>query len=153
MTLKEKIDSAIREAMKAKDETTLLALRAVKSAILLAETEKGASESPRVLGEEKEIAILQKQIKQRKDSIEQFEKAGRTDLAQKEKAELVVIEKYLPQQLSAEELEKFLKEIIAQTGAASAKDFGKVMGTATQQLAGRADGKTVSETVKKLLGG
>lgn len=148
MSLKSTIDNDIKEAMKAKDQVALRAIRAIKSAILIAETAEGHSGE---LTPDMEMKILMKQAKQRKDSIEQFTNAGRTDLAKGEADELVIIEKYLPKSMSAEELETELKKIIAQVGAAGPADFGKVMGAASKALAGKADGKTISETVKKLL--
>lgn len=138
----------MKEAMLAKNEAALRGLRAIKSAILLAKTAEGGGKD---LTEEQEIAMLQKLIKQRKDSLAIFEQQQRPDLAQKEKDEIAVIEKFLPQQLSADELKALIQKIIADTGASGIKDMGKVMGMATRQLAGKADNKTVSETVKALL--
>lgn len=133
--------------MREKDKVALDSLRAVKAQILLLKTEaKGAEVS-----EEQEIAILQRMIKQRKDSFEQFSAQGRTDLADVETAQMKVIEQFLPKQLSAEELETEIRSIIAETGAESMKDLGKVMGMASKSLAGKSDGKSISETVKKLL--
>lgn len=149
MSLKEKIDNDIQEAMRAKDQVALLALRAVKSAILLVETSEDRAKSE--LTEQEEIQLLSRQVKQRKDSIEQFSKNNRQDLADKEALEMAVIEKYLPKALSAEELEAILKEIIAELGATSVKEMGKVIKTASTRLAGRAEGKTISERVKALL--
>lgn len=150
MSLKATIDNAIKDAMRAKDKVQLDSLRAIKSAILLAETSEGRSpDAP--LPEDEEMKILQKLAKQRRDSIEQFNAAGRTELAQNEAAQLAVIENFLPKPLTAEELEAALREIIARVGATSAKEMGKVMGTASKELAGKADGKLVSETVKRLL--
>jgi uncharacterized protein YqeY len=147
MSLENIITEAIKTAMRAKDKVALDSLRAVKSQIQLLKTEaKGAEVSA-----EQEIAILQRMIKQRKDSYEQFSAQGRTDLAEVEEAQMKVIEKFLPQQLTAEELEAEIKNIISQTGAESMKDLGKVMGTASKTLAGRSDGKSISEMVKKLL--
>lgn len=147
MSLENIITEAIKTAMRAKDRVALDSLRAVKSQIQLLKTEaKGAEVSA-----EQEIAILQRMIKQRKDSYEQFSAQGRTDLAEVEDAQMKVIEKFLPQQLTAEELEAEIKNIISQTGAESMKDLGKVMGTASKTLAGRSDGKSISEMVKKLL--
>lgn len=147
MTLENTISDAIKDAMRAKDKVALDALRAVKSQILLVKTEAKDAE----VSEEQEIAILQRMIKQRRDSADQFTAQGRNDLAEVEEAQSKVIEKYLPQQLSAEELESAMKEIIAQTGATSAKDLGKVMGLASKSLAGKSDGKSISEMAKKLL--
>ena len=133
--------------MREKDKVALDSLRAVKSQILLLKTEaKGADVSA-----EQEIAILQRMIKQRKDSYEQFVSQNRTDLAEVEAAQMKVIEQFLPAQLTAEELETEIKKIIAETGAESIKDLGKVMGTASKALAGKSDGKSISEMVKKLL--
>ena len=147
MSLELTISEAIKTAMKDKDKVALDSLRAVKSQILLLKTEaKGADVSA-----EQEIAILQRMIKQRKDSFEQFTAQNRTDLAEVEEAQMKVIEKFLPQQLTAEELETELKKIIAETGAESAKDLGKVMGVAGKALAGKSDGKSISEMAKKLL--
>ncbi|ROI07846.1 GatB/YqeY domain-containing protein [Chryseobacterium sp. H3056] len=147
MSLENTISDAIKDAMRAKDKVALDALRAVKSQILLIKTEAKDAE----VSEEQEIAILQRMIKQRRDSADQFTAQGRNDLAVVEEAQSKVIEKYLPQQLSAEELESAMKEIIAQTGATSAKDLGKVMGLASKSLAGKSDGKSISEMAKKLL--
>ncbi|MGZ5262289.1 MAG: GatB/YqeY domain-containing protein [Kaistella sp.] len=147
MSLELTISEAIKAAMKDKDKVALDSLRAVKSQILLLKTEaKGADVSA-----EQEIAILQRMIKQRKDSFEQFTAQNRTDLAEVEEAQMKVIEKFLPQQLTAEELETEMKKIIAETGAESAKDLGKVMGVAGKALAGKSDGKSISEMAKKLL--
>lgn len=138
----------MKEAMLAKNEAALRGLRAVKSAILLAKTSEGGGKD---LTDEQEIAMLQKLIKQRKDSLAIFEQQGRADLAQKEIDEIAVIEKFLPQQLSADELKALIQKIISETGASGIKDMGKVMGMATKQLAGKADNKAVSEVVKGLL--
>mgnify|MGYP003544582969 FL=1 len=147
MSLELTISEAIKNAMKDKDKVALDSLRAVKSQIMLLKTEaKGAEVSP-----EQEIAILQRMIKQRKDSYEQFTAQNRADLAEVEEAQMKVIEKFLPKQLSAEELETEMKKIIAETGAQSAKDLGKVMGAASKALAGKSDGKSISEMAKKLL--
>lgn len=147
MSLEITISDAIKDAMRAKDKVALDSLRAVKSQILLLKTEaKGADVSA-----EQEIAILQRMIKQRKDSYDQFIAQNRTDLAEVEESQMKVIEKYLPQQLSAEELETEIKNIISETGAESAKDLGKVMGMASKKLAGKSDGKSISEMAKKLL--
>lgn len=147
MSLELTINEAIKTAMREKDKVALDSLRAVKSQILLLKTEaKGADVSA-----EQEIAILQRMIKQRKDSYEQFVAQNRTDLAEVEAAQMKVIEQFLPAQLTAEELETEIKKIIAETGAESIKDLGKVMGTASKALAGKSDGKSISEMVKKLL--
>jgi uncharacterized protein YqeY len=148
MSLVEKVNASIKEAMLAKQEGRLRGLRAIKSAILMAQSEKGATEN---LSTEKEIQVLTKLAKQRRESLEIFEKENRADLAAKEKEELEVIEAYLPKQMSADEVIEFLKPIIEQVGAKSAADMGKVMGVASKQLAGKADGKMVSEMVKQLL--
>ena len=147
MTLEEKINEDLKTAMKAKDAAGLRGVRAVKSAILIAKTDGSGNE----INEEKEIQILQKLIKQRNDSLEIYEKQGREDLAVVESEEIAVIIKYLPAQLEGEALEAEIKSIIAETGAISAKDMGKVMGAANKKLAGKADGKSISEVVKKLL--
>lgn len=147
MSLELIINEAIKTAMREKDKVALDSLRAVKSQILLLKTEaKGADVSA-----EQEIAILQRMIKQRKDSYEQFVAQNRNDLAEVELAQMKVIEQFLPAQLSAEELEAEIKKIIAEVGAESLKDLGKVMGTASKALAGKSDGKSISEMVKKLL--
>ena len=147
MSLEIIISDAIKDAMRAKDKLALDALRAVKAQILLLKTEaKGAEVSS-----DQEIAILQRMIKQRKDSFDQFTAQNRNDLAEVEVAQSKVIEKYLPQQLSSEELEAEMKKIITQTGAESAKDIGKVMGMASKLLAGKSDGKSISDMAKKLL--
>ena len=147
MSLELIINEAIKTAMREKDKVALDSLRAIKSQILLLKTEaKGADVSA-----EQEIAILQRMIKQRKDSYEQFVAQNRTDLAEVEAAQMKVIEQFLPAQLTTEELEAEIKKIIAETGAESIKDLGKVMGTASKALAGKSDGKSISEMVKKLL--
>jgi uncharacterized protein YqeY len=147
MSLELTINEAIKNAMREKDKVALDSLRAVKSQILLLKTEaKGADVSA-----EQEIAILQRMIKQRKDSYEQFVAQNRNDLAEVELAQMEVIEQFLPAQLSAEELEAEIKKIITEVGAESLKDLGKVMGTASKALAGKSDGKSISEMVKKLL--
>ena len=148
MSLEQNISNDIKAAMLAKNEVALRSLRAVKAAILLANTASGAKDA---LSSEDEIKILQKLVKQRKDSLDIYEKQDRPELAAKEKEEIEVIEKYLPAQLSEEELKETISNIITQTGAASAADMGKVMGVANKQLAGRADGKTISAIVKELL--
>ena len=148
MSLQTKVMEALKEAMKAKDTVALESLRAIKSAILLARTEAGASEE---LSEADELKLLQKLVKQRKDSAALYTQQGRNDLAEPELAQMTVIEKFLPAQLSEAEVEEALKGIIAQVGATSPKDMGKVMGAATKQLAGKADGKLISDIVKKIL--
>jgi len=147
MSLEDTINEAIKTAMREKDKVALDSLRAVKSQILLLKTEgKGAEVSA-----EQEIAILQRMIKQRKDSYEQFAAQGRNDLAEVEDAQMKVIEQFLPKQLSPEELETEMKVIIAETGAETLKDLGKVMGVASKTLGGKSDGKSISEMAKKLL--
>ena len=148
MSLSAKVMVALKEAMKSKDQTALTALRAVKSAILLAQTESGAKEE---LTEEQELKLLQKQVKQRKDSAAVYIEQGREDLAEPELAEAKVIEQFLPEALSEEEIAQIVEEIITKTGAEGMKDMGKVMGMASKELAGRADGKTISTIVKAKL--
>lgn len=148
MSLEKDIMTKMKEAMKAKDTVALESLRAIKSAILLAKTESGASEG---LTEDAELKILQKLVKQRKDSAVLYTEQGREDLAEPELAQAAVIEQFLPAQLSQEELEAAVQEIINQTGATSMKDMGKVMGMASKQLGGSSDGKSISTAVKKLL--
>ncbi|OQP50673.1 glutamyl-tRNA amidotransferase [Niastella yeongjuensis] len=148
MNLEQKIMAELKPAMLAKDEKALRSLRAIKAAILLAKTSEGASGE---LKEEDEIKLLQKLVKQRRDSLEIFTQQNRTDLAQKEQEEIEIIEKFLPKQLSGEELKAIIANIIAETGASSPADMGKVMGAATKQLAGKADGKAISALVKELL--
>jgi uncharacterized protein YqeY len=148
MSLEQKIMGELKTAMLAKDEKSVRSLRAIKAAILLAKTSEGGSGD---LKEEDEIKMLQKLVKQRKDSLEIFQQQNRTDLAQKEQEEIEVIEKFLPKQLGGDELKAMLQKIIAETGASSPADMGKVMGAATKALAGKADGKTISAMVKELL--
>lgn len=148
MSLKTQIDAEIKQAMLKKDQDRLRALRAVKSLILLAESDKGGKAE---LDQATEMALLTKAAKQRKDSIAIFEEQNRTDLAQKEQVELDVINEFLPKQLSEEEVKEELKKIISQTGASGPQDMGKVMGIATKTLAGKADGKLISGLVKELL--
>lgn len=148
MSLKQQIEADIKKAMLAKDKDTLRALRGIKSQILLAESEIGMGND---LTEEAEIKLLTKAAKQRKDSLEVYEQQGRDDLAATEASELEVINRYLPQPLSQEELESKLKAMIAEVGATGPQDMGKVMGKASKELAGKADGKAIAETVKKLL--
>lgn len=149
MSLQEKIMEDMKAAMRAKDTLALEALRAVKSAILLAQTESGAKEE---LSEEQEIKLLQKLVKQRKDSAALYKEQDREDLAQPELDQAAVIEKFLPEQLSEEEIAKVVADIIAKTGANGMQDMGKVMGMASKELAGKADGKTISAIVKEKLG-
>jgi len=147
MGLEAKITSDLKEAMKAKDKAALRAIRAIKAQILLVKTDGSGKE----LDEAAEIKLLQKMVKQRKDSLSIYEEQNREELAQTEREEIEVIEKYLPRQMGEEALREVLKNIITQTGANSMKDMGKVMGLATGQLAGKADGKTISTIVKELL--
>lgn len=147
MSLQTKVMEALKEAMKAKDTVALESLRAIKSAILLAKTEAAAEE----LSEADELKLLQKLVKQRKDSATLYTQQGRNDLAEPELAQMAVIEKFLPAQLSEAEVETALRGVINQVGATTPKDMGKVMGVATKQLAGKADGKLISEIVKRLL--
>jgi uncharacterized protein YqeY len=148
MSLEIQINQDIKAAMIAKDTAKLRGLRAIKAAILLAKTEKGHAED---LNQEAEIKVLQKLVKQRRESAEIYKTQNREDLYEIEVEEEKVIEAYLPKQLSKEEVEAIVKAIIAETGASSIKDMGKVMGAANQKLAGQADGKTISEVVKSLL--
>jgi len=148
MSLENKINQDIKSAMLAKDEPRLRGLRAIKSALLLAKTEKGASE---ILSEDAEIKVLQKLMKQRKESAEIYQQQNRQDLYQIEKEEQDVIETYLPKQLGREEISERIQSIITQLGASGMKDMGRVMAMANKELAGTADGRTVSEIVKELL--
>ena len=148
MSLEQKIMGELKTAMLAKDEAALRSLRAVKAAILLAKTSEGGSG---VLSEDEELKLLQKLVKQRKDSLEIFQQQNRPDLATKEQEEIAIIEKFLPKQLSQEEIREAVAQIIKDTGATSPADMGKVMGAATKKLAGRADGKAISAAVKELL--
>jgi len=148
MSLKQQIDNDIKKAMLAKQKEELEALRSIKSMILLAETDKSASGE---ISGDAENKILMKAAKQRKESADIFQQQNRQDLAEKELFQLEVISRYLPKQLSEEEIASKVKEIIAQVGAKGPQDMGKVMGTATKTLAGQADGKVISELVKRLL--
>ena len=148
MSLQKQIMEELKTAMKSKDVVALQALRAVKSAFLLAKTETGAGD---VLTEDQEMKIIQKQVKQRKDSAAIFVDQGRQDLADPELAEIAVLEKFLPEALSEDAIEKVVLDTIAKTGAAGMKDMGKVMGMVSKQLAGQADGKTISGIVRKNL--
>ncbi len=148
MSLQQDIMTAMKAAMKEKNQTTLTALRAVKSAILLAQTESGAKEE---LTEEQELKILQKQVKQRKDSAAIYLEQGREDLASPELAESDVISQFLPEALSEEEIEKVVVMTIDQIGAEGMKDMGKVMGLVSKELGGQADGKTISGIVRQKL--
>jgi uncharacterized protein len=149
MNLETKIMGEMKDAMKAKEEATLRALRAIKAEIIKAKTDPGAGGE---IDEATEQKFLQKMVKQRKDSLDIFEKQGREDLAAKEKEELAVIQRFLPAQMTEEEITAAIKQIIADTGASSSADLGKVMGVASKQLAGKADGKAISGIVKVLLG-
>ncbi|HMR91121.1 MAG TPA: GatB/YqeY domain-containing protein [Chitinophagaceae bacterium] len=148
MSLEQKIMTELKVAMLAKDEVALRSLRAIKAAILLAKTAEGAKSE---LTDDDEMKLLNKLAKQRRDSLDIFRQQNRPDLAQKEEEELAIIEKFLPAQLSADELKEVLTKIITDTGASSPADMGKVMGVATKQLAGWADGKAISAAVKELL--
>ena len=148
MSLEQKIMTDLKAAMLSKNEVALRSLRAIKAAILLAKTSEGGSGD---LKEEEEIKLLQKLVKSRKDSLEIYQQQNRPDLAKKEEEEIAIIEKFLPQQLSPEEIKTALAAIITETGASSPADMGKVMGIATKELAGKADGKTISALVKELL--
>jgi len=148
MSLQDQVMTELKAAMRAKDAVKLEALRAIKSGILLAQTETGSKEE---ISEEEELKLLQKLVKQRKDSAAIYKEQGREDLAQPELDQAAVIEQFLPAQLSEEEIEKKVKEIIAKTGAEGMKDMGKVMGMASKELSGTADGKTISMIVKREL--
>ena len=149
MSLKTEIEGGIKKAMLARDQDRLRTLRAIKSLILLAETEKGAKEE---ISEDAEMKLLQKAAKQRKDSLDIYIQQGREDLAAVERVELEIIEEFLPKQMSEAEIEEAVKGVIAEVGAAGPQDMGKVMGAATKRLAGKADGKVISMMAKKLLG-
>ncbi len=148
MQLQEKINEDIKTAMRAKNEAELRGLRAIKAALLLAKTEKGASEE---LTEDTEIKVLQRLIKQRKESATIYQEQNRLDLYQIEADEIAVIENYLPKQLSKDELTVYIKSLMEKLQVTSVKDMGKLMGPANKELAGRADGKAISEVVKALL--
>jgi uncharacterized protein YqeY len=148
MSLEQKIMAEMKEAMKSKNEAVLRSLRSIKAEIIKAKTEPGAGGE---IDEATEQKFLQKMMKQRRDSFEIFTQQNREDLASKEKEEMEVIERFLPKQMSEQEIKVAVKEIIASTGAASAADMGKVMGVASKQLAGKADGKTISTIVKEML--
>ncbi len=148
MTLEETINQAIKEAMMAKQKERLEALRSVKNGILLLKTDKGSSHE---VAPDDELKMLQKQVKQRKESADIYTQQNRPELAEKELFEATVIEEFLPAQMSPEALEMAVKEIVVRVGATSAKDMGKVMGVASKELAGKAEGKLVSDLVKKLL--
>jgi len=148
MALEQKVMAELKTAMLARDEGALRGLRAIKAAIILARTSEGAGGE---LKEEDETKLLQKLVKQRRDSLAIYQQQNRPDLARKEEEEIGVIERFLPRQLDAEALKAALSKIIAETGASSPADIGKVMGVATKQLAGQADGKTISAVAKELL--
>ena len=146
--LENTINQDIKTAMLAKDETSLRSLRAIKSALLLAKAEKGASQD---ITEEAEIKVLQRLVKQRKESADIYKGQNRDDLYKIETDEIEVIEKYLPQQLSQEELNTYIKGLIQKLNVTSVKEMGKIMGVANKELSGKADGKAISETIKSLL--
>lgn len=148
MSLEEKVMAQMKDAMKAKDEALLRGLRAIKAEIIKAKTDPGANGQ---ISEDGEMKLLQKLVKSRKDSLEIYTQQNRPDLAVKESDEIAVIEKFLPQQLSEAELKEAVTKIIAEVGAAGLQDLGKVMGVASKQLAGKADGKAVAAAVKELL--
>ena len=148
MSLETKVMNELKDAMKARDEAALRGLRAIKAEIIKAKTDPGANGQ---ISEDGEVKLVQRLIKQRKDSLDIFTQQNRADLAKKEEEEIAIIEKFLPAQLSADELKEAVQQIIADTGASSPADMGKVMGVATKQLAGKADGKAISAMVKQLL--
>jgi len=148
MSLEQNIMAEMKDAMKSKNEAALRGLRAIKAEIIKAKTEPGANGQ---ITEDTELKMLQKMVKQRKDALEIYQQQNRTDLALKEEEEIAIIEKFLPKQLSDAELKEALAKIITEVGATSPADMGKVMGTATKQLAGKADGKAISAAVKELL--
>ena len=148
MSLSDQISEQLKTAMKAKDQASLRALRGIKAALLNLKTAEGGKE----VTEADEVSALVKMAKQRKDSLTIYREQGREDLAVLEEEELAVIQKFLPAQMSAEEVSSEIEAIIAQTGASSMKDMGKVMGMANGKLKGRADGKMIADLVKKLLG-
>jgi hypothetical protein len=147
MSLEKRIMTSMKEAMKSKDQTALAALRAVKSELLLARTTGDAA----ALSEEDEVKLVQKLVKQRKDSARIYEEQNRTDLADPELAQAKVLEQFLPEQLSEDEIKKIVQDIITTTGATGMKDMGKVMGLSNQKMAGKADGRTISSVVKSSL--
>lgn len=150
MSLETQIMEQLKEAMKAKNEAKLRSLRAIKAAIILAKTSEGANGE---ISADDEMKLLQKLVKQRKDSLDIYNQQGRADLAVKEQEEIEVINLFLPKQMTEEELKTAIAAILAETGASSPADMGKVMGVATKQLAGKADGKAISAMVKSLLSG
>jgi uncharacterized protein YqeY len=147
MSLQQEVMTKLKEAMKAKDKVALESLRAIKSALLLAQTSGQETE----LTKEGEIKLVQKLVKQRKDSAALYKEQGRNDLADPELAQVVILSQFLPEQMSEDDLKNVIQEIITKTGASSMKDMGKVMGMASKQLAGKADGKAISNVVKVLL--
>lgn len=147
MSLEAKITNDLKEAMKNKDQAALRSVRAIKAAILIFKTDGSGN----VLDEQSEIKLLQKLVKQRQDSLDIFIKQNREDLAATEREEIAIIQKYLPEQFSTEELKAAIQAIILETGATSGKDMGKVIGLANQQLSGKAEGKTIAAMVKELL--
>lgn len=149
MSLQQELMMKLKDAMKAKDVIALESLRAIKSEILLAQTKEGASSE---LTKEEEIKLLQKLVKQRKDSAAIYKEQGRDDLAEPELAQIAIISQFLPEQMSTEDLKKVISEIMDSVGATSIKDMGKVMGLASKKLEGKADGKAISTAVKELLG-
>ena len=148
MSLELKVQQAMKTAMMAKDQASLRTLRAIKSAILLMKTEKGFDGN---VSPEMEISLLQKLLKQRKDSFKIFQEQNRTDLAEKEQEEIEVIEQFLPEQMSEENLSQVLKELVAETGASSMKDMGRLVGLSNQKLAGQAEGQVIARILKSLL--
>jgi uncharacterized protein len=148
MSLEQKIMADLKTAMLAKDDAALRSLRAIKAAIIIAKTAEGAKGE---ITEEEETKLLQKLVKSRKDSLEIFRQQNRSDLAKKEEEEIAIIEKFLPKQMTIDEIKAEVEKIIATVGASSPADMGKVMGVASKQLAGKADGKTISSLVKELL--
>ena len=148
MSLEQQIMTEMKDAMKSKNEAALRSLRAIKAEIIKAKTEPGAGGE---ISADKEISMLQRMVKQRRDSLDIYKTQNRADLAQKEQEELDVIEKFLPKQLSEEDLKAEIQQIISETGASSPADMGKVMGVATKKLAGKTDGKAISAAVKELL--
>ena len=148
MNLESKINNDLKEAMKNKDQAALRSIRSIKAAILLFKTDGSGNE----LDTASEIKLLQKLVKQRQDSLEIYEKQGREDLAVTEREEIAVIKKYLPVQLSEDELKDAIRNMITETGATSVKEMGKVISLANQRLAGKAEGKAIAATVKELLG-
>lgn len=149
MTLTEQINEDIKSAMKEKHKVKLEALRAIKSQLLLAATEKGSAES----SEEAELKMLQKMVKQRKEAADIYNKEGRSELAAEELEQTAIIEKYLPEQMSKEDIQANIKTIIEETGATTMKDMGRVMGMANQRMGGKADGSIIAQFVKSALAG